>query len=153
MVSRLSLNGDDEKLELDPADPDLSVIAGVLIRVEAQVKLLRDVMEAQGETLSVHGEMLEKIARALGIESSRPVPHIRKELDSLHEEDEKLRKADADTTGKIEAVTKDVAETKLIVKVGLIEGVPKLVKVGGALVAVLGVLAALASQIWNAVHK
>jgi hypothetical protein len=140
-VTETKDNNGTKKLE-DPA-----YAAGVIARVDSQLQDVIVEQARQSAEQSRQGRMLDKICVALSItpEKSEPPPKIREELDSLHE-------VDADTSQKIEAVTKDIAETKLVVRVGLIEGVPKLVKVGGALVAVLGVIAALAQQVWLALR-
>jgi hypothetical protein len=49
-------------------------------------------------------------------------------------------------------VSKEVAETKLIVRVSLVEGIPKLVKVLGVVGAGLTVLGTLGYQIWAAIR-
>lgn len=130
---------------IDPANPDLATMVGVLLRVEGEVSALKQIVGDQGSTI-------DKIAKALGVEPTRSVPPIRQELASLHEEDERLRKVTADTSGAVAAVSKEVAETKLIVRVSLVEGIPKLVKVGGAIAAGLTVLGTLGYQIWAAIR-
>lgn len=144
-VSRVGRNGGEGEETPDLQDP--ATAAGVLARVDAQ---LQTVALEQAR----HGRMLEKICISLAIEpeKSDPPPPIRKTLESLAEEDARLKKADAETSQRLEALSEEQAQTKLIVRIGLIEGIPKLLKVGGALVAVLGVLAALAGQIWAVVH-
>jgi hypothetical protein len=131
----------------DPEHPDVMVLAGVVARIDAT-------LAAQGAEQARQGRLLNRIAQSFGIEveKSDPPPNFRSQLDSYREDIAELRKADAETTGSIKAVTEDVAATKLVIRVGLIEGVPKLVKVGVGLTAAIGALTLLASQIWAALR-
>lgn len=154
-----SSNGNAEPF--DPEHPDVMMLAGVVARIDSE---LSQIKTEQGR----QGRLLDKIALALDIEpdKSDPPPAFRRQLDSHREEiaslqksrDEErqeleaLRKVDAETTGSIKAVTDDVAATKLVIRVGLIEGIPKLVKVGVGLTGALLALAALGTQIWAAIH-
>lgn len=147
------LNG-EQPTKFDPETATLPEVAGFMLSLDAEVR-------TQGVEQKRQGKLIDKIATSLGIaiDKSEPPPPFRKMLDSQNEEIEKLQKTDAEITGQFKVVSaqaaeaqQEAAQTKLIVRVGLIEGVPKLVKVIGALVAVLGTLALLGQQIWSAVH-
>lgn len=138
----------------DLTDPDLHEVAGYVASLSA------DMRETKAE-VKRQGRLLDRIAMALGVEADRsdPPPNYRERFDSQQQEIERLRakdaeleKHDADTSQNIQAVSKEVAETKLIVRVGLIKGIPKLVKVGAGLTAALVALTALGAQIWAAIR-
>ncbi len=134
--------------------PDLATVAGNVAAINHELDLL-------APRVARIERMVERICTSLDIpiDRSDPPPAFRPILDSLREEDAKLQRADAEITGQMKAVSAQQAtmatelhETRVDVRFGLIKGIPRLAKVGAALVTVLGVLAALASQIWSVVH-
>lgn len=153
-------NGNTDPHGLDPADPDISLMAGLMMNMDADLKELRVEIRDQGGTL-------DKIAKVLGIEPTRTLPPpIREELKSLHEADDSLRRTDADVSTKIEAVSTQAAEAliktsenkqevtalRTLVKDVLIEHLAKIGKSVGIGAAALAALAALLAQVWSAFH-
>lgn len=121
----------DERANGKDPVPDLPTVAGQLMGVEGRLDRL-------GEQVQAIAATTDRIARALGIESDKSLPPIRRELDSLHEEDRRLEK--------------EVAETKTIVKVGMLENLPKISKTLGVIAVALAGLAALGSQVYQALQ-
>lgn len=150
-------NGNAEPFDI--TNPDLHGLAGYVASMSADMSIMKTEQLRQGK-------ILEKIAISLEIpiDKSDPPPPFRKQLDSHREEIESLQKSraeelvqiealkkvDAETTGKMQAVTEDVAATKLIIRIGFVENMPKLVKVIGGLTAAIGALTLLGMQIWAA---
>jgi len=141
-ATRLSSDGNSNGADL--ADP--AVMAGFVLRVDAE---LQRVIAEQAR----QGRMLDKICLALSIEpeKSDPPPAIRRTLESLQEEDARLRKADADSSQRIEAVSREVAETRLDVRFGLIKGIPRLYKALLAVAVAITAAVGLAAQVWEVV--
>ncbi len=132
----------------DPAVPaDLDEISGFVLSMHGDLAIMKAEQARQGR-------LVDKIALALGIKPDRsdPPPDFRAKLDSQEVELARLQKVDAETSQSIKAVTDDIAATKVILRVGLIEGVPKLAKVVAGLTAAIVALTLLGSQIWAALR-
>lgn len=161
-------NGNGATSPFDPETANLPEIAGFVLAMDSEVR-------RQGQVQAVQVKLITKIAMALGIQpdKSEPPPPFRSMLDSQNSEIKALQEADVVTTGQMKAVSadladaktkvedaqkkiaeteKDVAQTKVIIRLGLIEGIPKVIKVGIGLTGAIAALTLLASQIWAAVR-
>ena len=149
---------------LDPGHPDIGLMAGVLVRVEAvqtthgeDIRELRGMLIDQGGVLGGVREDIGRICKSLGIEPTKTIPPFRAQLDSVNTEIDALKKTDVKTSEELQAVKKEAAEAVLVnreVKDKVIRSIyPTAKRYIAIIAAALAVLAGIAKLWWESRGK